>query len=64
MLFQHPLTEAGQKKFLEDYRQARAASGSKADGGARPQPDERSDHRKTQEAKTAPTARPEPATKR
>jgi transaldolase len=64
MLFLHPLTEAGQKKFLEDYRQARAASGSKADGGARAQPDERSEYRKTQEAKPVPTTRQEPAAKR
>jgi transaldolase len=64
MLFLHPLTEAGQKKFLEDYRQARAASGSKADGGARAQPDERSDYRRTQEAKPVPTARQGVPTKR
>jgi len=55
MLFVHPLTDAGQKKFLEDYRQAMAASSSKADGGRRAQPDERSQ---------VPTARPEAAAKR
>ncbi len=48
-LFEHPLTAAGQKRFLEDYRQAMAATPSKADGGARAQPDERSVYRKTQE---------------
>jgi transaldolase len=48
MLFNHPLTEAGQKKFLEDYRRARAGSGSEADDGARAKPDERSEYRKTQ----------------
>ena len=51
-MFDHPLTDAGLKKFLEDYRRARADAA--ADGGdARAKPDERSTYRKTQESKPA-----------
>jgi hypothetical protein len=33
MLFNHPLTEAGQKKFLEDYRKTQEAKPAAAATG-------------------------------
>lgn len=49
-MFNHPLTEAGQKRFLEDYARARAGRDGAGDG-AGVRPDSRSAPRKTQETK-------------
>ena len=60
-LFNHPLTEAGQKRFLEDYRRARAESGGRAEDGARATPDARGERQKGQAAapaKEGPEATP------
>src|SRR5437870_253210 len=57
-MFNHPLTEAGQKRFLEDYRRARAEGGGRAEDGARAEPDARAEPQKSQAAAPA-KGRPE-----
>ncbi len=57
-MFNHPLTEAGQTRFLEDYRRARAESGGRAEDGAQAKPDARAEPQKSQSAAPA-KGRPE-----
>ena len=59
-MFNHPLTEAGQKRFLEDYQRAKAESGARAEDGARAKLDARAEPQKSQAApaKGRPEATP------
>ena len=64
-MFNHPLTDAGQKRFLEDYERARAErGGARAGADGRASAGERSEPQKTQEAKPAAGRAEEPAAKR